>query len=200
MSNCYMTCSGSYFTGCTGTYYACTGSYYTGSCTGTYGSGCSGTSSCAGIDDSTNCGNETGCTWSSVLNITLPDGETCTHRNYWIYNDATGGGDTIIYPYAGQTVNEGSSYTLAAYRDWVHLAYYKQTYDCSLYATEGACTPTGCTKNYAYCSYNTMDNTCTGDAVCPAHDGNQSNCEAQQYYTGCSGTEIIRKNWYKIGS
>jgi len=200
MSNCYMTCSGSYFTGCTGTYYACTGSYYTGSCTGTYGSGCSGTSSCAGIDDSTNCGNETGCTWSSVLNITLPDGETCTHRNYWIYNDATGGGDTVIYPYSGQTVNETTSYTLAAYRDWVHLAYYKQTYDCSLYATEGACTPTGCTKNYAYCSYNTMDNTCTGDAVCPAHDGNQSNCEAQQYYTGCSGTEIIRKNWYKIGS
>jgi hypothetical protein len=45
-----------------------------------------------------------------------------------------------------------------------------------------------------------MDNTCTGDAACPTHDGNQSACEAQQYYTGCSGTEIIRKNWYKIGS
>ncbi len=196
------TCSGSYFTSCDGdnSTYSCTGDYYTGSCSGTYGASCSGTVSCASYGSSTPCAAEAGCSWSSVLNLTLPDGEACTHRNYWIYNDATGGADTIIYPYAGQTVNETTSYTLAAYRDWVHLAYYKQTYDCSLYATEGACTPTGCTKNYAYCSYNTMDNTCTGDAVCPAHDGNQSNCEAQQYYTGCSGTEIIRKNWYKIGS
>lgn len=201
MSNCYMTCSGSYYTGCSGTYYDCTGTYNTGSCSGTYGSGCSGTSTCSGIDDSTNCGNETGCTWSSVLNLTLPDGETCTHRNYWIYNDATGGADTVIYPYAGQTVNETTSYTLAAYRDWVHLAYYKQTKDCSVY-NEGACTPSGCSKNYSYCSYNSMDNICTGDggSVCSAHNGNQSACEAQQYFTGCSGTETIRKNWYKVGS
>jgi hypothetical protein len=198
MSNCYMTCSGSYYTGCTGTYYSCNGDYNTGSCSGTYGSGCTGTSACSGIDDSTNCGNETGCTWSSVLNLTLPDGETCTHRNYWIYNDATGGGDTVIYPYAGQTVNETTSYTLAAYRDWVHLAYFKQTKDCSVY-NEGACTPTGCSKNYSYCSWNSGDNTCSGDDSCTGI-GDQSTCESTQYFTYCSGTETIRKNWYKVGS
>lgn len=192
-------CTGTPYIGCSGTYYTCTGSYYTGSCTGTYGTACSGTVLCSSYGSSTPCAAEAGCSWSSVLNLTLPDGETCTHRNYWIYNDATGGADTIIYPYSGQTVNETTSYTLSAYRDWIHLAYYKQTKDCSVY-NEGACTPSGCTKNYSNCSYNTMDNTCTGDAVCPAHDGNQSNCEAQQYYTGCSGTEIIRKNWYKVGS
>ena len=194
-------CTGTPFLNCSGNYNVCSGTYNTGTCSGTFGSGCTGTSTCSGIDDSTNCGNETGCTWSSVLNLTLPDGENSPHRNYWIYNDATGGADTIIYPYAGQTVNETTSYTLANYRDWVHLAYYKQTKDCSVY-NEAACTPTGCTKNYSYCSYNSGDNTCSGDAgsVCSAHNGNQSACEAQQYFTSCSGTEIIRKNWYKVGS
>lgn len=198
MSNCYMTCSGSYYTGCTGTYYTCNGNYNTGSCSGTYGSGCTGTSSCSGIDDSTNCGLETGCTWSSVLNLTLPDGESSPHRNYWIYNDATGGADTIVYPYAGQTVDATSSTVLSAYKDRIHIAYYKQTKDCSVY-NEGACTPSGCSKNYSYCSWNSGDNTCYGDASCTGI-GDQSTCESTQYYASCSGTEIIRKNWYKIGS
>lgn len=198
MGNCYMTCSGSYYTGCSGYYNTCDGTYNTGNCNGTYGSGCSGTSSCAGIDDSTNCGNETGCTWSTILNLTLPDGETCPDRTYWIKNDTSNGGDVVIIPYSGQKVEKADSYTLGNYGDAVHIAYYKQTYSCSNYATEGTCTPTGCTKNYAYCTWNPADNTCYGDAgsVCSAHNGDQLSCEAQQYFTTCTGTEIVTKNWY----
>lgn len=191
-------CTGTPYLSCSGTYYNCTGTYYTGNCSGTYGAACSGTVTCASYSSSGPCAAEAGCTWSSVLNLTLPDGETCAHRNYWIYNDATGGADTVIYPYSGQTVNETTSYTLAAYRDWVHFAYYKQTKDCSVY-NEGACTPSGCTKNYAYCSWNSGDNTCSGDSSCTGI-GDQSTCESTQYFTSCSGQETIRKNWYKVGS
>lgn len=201
MSNCYMTCSGTYYTGCSGTYYSCSGTYYTGTCSGTFGAECSGTPSCGGISNSTDCGNEAGCTWSSVLNATLPDGETCPDRTYWIYNDSSGGADVVIYPYSGQTVNETSSYTLANYRDWIHLAYFKQTKDCSLYLTEGACTPTGCSPNYTACSWDSMSNDCSGAAACDAADStDQATCNAITYFTSCSGTEIIRKNWYKFGS
>lgn len=201
MSNCYMTCSGTYFTSCSGSYYTCDGTYNTGTCNGTYGTACTGTPSCAGIGNSTDCGNETGCTWSSVLNATLPDGETCPDRTYWIYNDSSGGADVVLIPYSGQTVNETTSYTLGAYRDWIHVAYYKQTKDCSLYLTEGACTPTGCSPSYTACSWDSMSNDCSGAAACDAGDStDQSTCNAITYFSSCSGTEIIRKNWYKMGS
>lgn len=195
------TCTGTYYTGCSGTYYTCSGTYYTGTCSGTFGAACSGTPSCSGISNSTDCGNEAGCTWSSVLNATLPDGETCPDRTYWIYNDSSGGADVVIYPYSGQTVNETTSYTLANYRDWIHLAYFKQTKDCSLYLTEGACTPTGCSPNYSACSWDSMMNDCSGAAACDAGDGTDAmTCNAITYFSSCSGTEVIRKNWYKFGS
>ena len=195
------TCTGTYYTGCSGTYYTCSGTYYTGTCSGTFGAACSGTPSCGGISNSTDCGNEAGCTWSSVLNATLPDGETCPDRTYWIYNDSSGGADVVIYPYSGQTVNETTSYTLANYRDWIHLAYFKQTKDCSLYLTEGACTPTGCSPSYTACSWDSMSSDCSGAAACDAADStDQATCNAITYFSSCSGTEIIRKNWYKFGS
>lgn len=196
MSNCYMTCSGTYFTGCTGTYYTCGGTYYTGGCSGTFGSGCSGTPSCSNIDDSTNCGNETGCAWSAVLNATLPEMTTYPHRTLWAKNDSPAGEDVVIVAPAGSTVNGAASYTLHNNKDGAHFAPYHDSRSCSEFVTAGACTPTGCTPNYSYCSYNTMDNLCTGDAVCPAHDGNQSACEAQQYFTGCSGNYTVTKDWH----
>jgi hypothetical protein len=193
------TCSGSYFTSCSGTYYNCTGDYYTGNCSGTYGGGCTGTSTCSGIDDSTSCGAEAGCTWSSVLNATLPDGETCPDRTYWIYNDSSGGADVVILPYSGQTVNETTSYTLAAYRDWVHFAYFKKTGDCAT-VSEGSCAGTsGCTANYYSCSWDSMENTCSGGEGCSGY-GDESSCNAATYYAGCSGSYTISKNWYKFGS
>jgi hypothetical protein len=196
-------CSGgSWFSGCTGSYdnYSCGGTYYTGSCSGTYGAACSGTASCAGIDDSTNCGNETGCTWSSVLNATLPDGETCPDRTYWLYNDSTGNQDVIIYPFAGQTVNETTSYTLSSYRDWVHFAYFKKTADCSTLGNQAACeAQTGCTAALPNCSWDSMENVCNGGTGCSGYS-DETSCNEATYYNGCSGTYTISKNWYKFGS
>jgi hypothetical protein len=197
-------CTGTPYLNCTGTYYQCTGTYYTGNCSGTYGAACSGTVQCSSYSSSGPCASETGCSWTSVLNATLPDGETCPDRTYWIKNDSSGGADVVILPYPGTTpsttIEKTTSLTLASYQDGVQIAYYKKTYDCSNYSTAGACTPTGCTANYSNCSYNTGDNTCSGDggSVCSAHNGNQSACEAQTYFSYCSGTEVQSKNWYVL--
>ena len=194
----------SYYDGCSGSYdnYSCSGDYYTGNCSGTYGAACSGTPSCSGIGNSTDCGNETGCTWSSVLNATLPDGETCSSRTYWLYNDSSGGADVVILPYSGQTVNETSSYTLSNYRDWAHFAYYKKTAECSVYdGNESTCGSTsGCTQNYSSCSWDFGGSTCTGPASPCSGIWDESTCNSTTYFSSCSGTYTISKNWYKMGS
>jgi hypothetical protein len=186
-----------WYSGCSGSYdsYSCTGSYYTGNCSGSYGSGCSGTSTCGGIDDSTNCGNETGCSWVTALNVTLPSIASFPDRTYWIYNGSSSDADINIVPSGTDTVNHTTSVVLSTYKDGCHLAPLRVTADCASF-NEGACTPSGCTKNYSYCSYDTMENTCSGNAVCPSHDGNQFACEAQDYFSGCSGTYLVSSNWY----
>lgn len=129
----------------------------------------------------------------------MPDGETCPDRTYWFYNDATGGADAIIYPYSGQTVNETTSYTLAAYRDWVHFAYYKKTQDCSIYnADESTCNATtGCSANYSGCTWN--GSSCEGGGSCTSQ-GDEASCTSYTYFSSCSGSYTISKNWYKFGS
>jgi hypothetical protein len=192
-------CYGSYYTSCSGTYYNCTGTYNTGGCSGSYGAACTGTASCAGIDDSTSCGAETGCTWSTALTVTLPAIANATDRDYWILNDSSSGADTIIVPNGSETINAGSSYTLGAYRDWIHISPLIRTADCSG-VSEGSCAGTsGCTANYSNCSWNSGDSTCSGNAVCTGI-GDQGTCEGQTYYNGCSGTYTVSKNWYKFGS
>jgi hypothetical protein len=191
-----------WFSGCSGTYdsYSCTGTYYTGSCTGTYGSACSGTASCAGIDDSTSCGAETGCSWLTALTLTLPDGETCPNRDYWIYNDSSTNADVVIVPTAGQTVNDTTSYTLSNYRDWVHLSYFKKTADCSLLANQAACeAQTECSVSLPSCSWDSVESVCNGGAECSGYS-DENSCNEATYYNGCSGTYTVSKNWYKFGS
>lgn len=90
---------------------------------------------CSSYGTSGACAAEAGCTWSAVLNAQLPDGETCPDRTYWLKNDASGGADAIILPYSGQTIEKTTSLTLNNYQDAVHIAYFKQTYDCSNYVT-----------------------------------------------------------------
>ena len=195
--------SAMYFSGCTGTYVVtpanCSGSFYTGNCSGSYGSGCSGTSSCAGIDDSTSCGAESGCTWSAVLNANLPDGETCPDRTYWIANDSSGGADVVLMPVAGQTVDGSSTYTLPNYKDWIHIAYYKKLGDCADYSgNESTCTSTaGCTAGYYDCSSHGDSESCTADGHC---SWNGATCDGGSYFGYCYGNYVISKNWYKFGS
>lgn len=196
-------CSGGSFgfLSCSGTYdnYVCSGTYNTGNCNGTYGTSCSGTVTCASYGSSGACNAEAGCTWSTTLNLTLPDGGTCPDRTYWIKNDTPSGADVNLIPYSGQTIDKLATLTLANYGDAVHIAYFTQTYDCANYLTEGACTPTGCTKNYSSCSWDSIDSTCSGHASCTGI-GDQSTCESTTYFSSCSGTEVVQKNWYVFGN
>jgi len=195
-----MACSGSYFSSCSGTYYTCDGTYNTGSCTGTYGSSCTGNSSCAGIDDSSSCGGEGGCTWSTAITAVLPNGDSYPSRTLWVYKKGASG-SVILTPNAGQTVNFASSYTMTSDKEWIHLAYYNLTANCNVYdANEATCGSTsGCTQNYSFCSWDSIESTCSGNAVCTGI-GDESTCTSTSWFSSCGGTYSISKNWYKFGS
>jgi len=185
-----------WFTSCTGSYdnYSCTGNYYTGNCSGTYGMSCSGTILCSSYSSSGACAGESGCSWSSVLNATLPSMITYPDRTYWIYNDASGGADTVILPYSGETINGTTSLTLSAYKDGVHIAPYYDIRPCSEFASAGTCTPSGCSVVNANCSWNSGDNTCNGDSSCSGY-GDQISCEAATYFSYCAGNYVVSKDW-----
>lgn len=194
------TCSGSYNQYCSGTYdsYSCTGTYATGNCTGNYGAMCSGSASCGGIDDSTSCNSEPGCTWQSALTLNLPDMVTCPDRDYWIYNGSSSNYDVVIVPYSGQQIDHTTSYTLSNFKDWVHISPFRRTVSCSG-LSEGTCGSTsGCTQSYSNCTWNSMDSLCEGNPSCSGY-GDQSSCEAATYYAGCSGSYVASQNWYVFG-
>jgi len=129
--------------------------------------------------------------------LTYPD------RTYFLSNDSSSGADArVITPVTtnpATTINGAAYYDLNEYQDCVELAPYAIPASCGDALTSGACSALsayGCSVKNATCSYNTMDNTCTGNAVCPAHDGNQSACEAQTYFSSCAGgTYYTVKEW-----
>lgn len=193
--------SAMYFSGCSGTYGAgCSGTYNTGGCSGSYGASCTGTAACSGIDDSTSCGAESGCSWSTSITANLPDGETVPSRTLWVYKKGASG-TVVISPISGQTVNFASSYTMTTDKDWIHLAYYKITANCSVYdSNESTCGATsGCSPVYSSCSWDSMSMTCSGNAACTGI-GDEPACTSTTFYSNCSGIYVISKNWYKFGS
>ena len=141
-------CSGTYYT------YSCDGTYNTGTCSGFYGATCSGSIvTCGQYSNSTDCGLESGCTWSSVLNANLPNIDTCLDRDYWLYNDSSTGADSVIIPYSGQTIDNTSSYTLANYKDGIHISPYTTYGDCSVFGDETTCLSySGCGWDGSACS------------------------------------------------
>jgi len=187
-----------WFTSCSGSYdnYSCTGTYYTGNCTGTYWASCTGTSACSGINDSANCGFETGCSWSTTVTINLPQITTVPHRHYWVYNDSSSGADVILQPYSGDQIDKTTTYTLANYKDSVHIQAFYESVSCGSF-NEWACTPSGCTKQYSSCSWDWMSGTCSGNAVCDGI-GDQTTCESTTYFSYCSGNYYSVKNWYLL--
>jgi len=195
------TCAGTYFTSCSGTYYSCTWTYYTGNCSGTYGTSCDGTVSCSSYSSSWPCGAETWCTWTTQLNVTLPNMSTYPDRTYFIQNDTPSGADVIIYPETTTspttTINKASSYTLANYKDGVHIAPYRTSADCSGLGSQGACeAQTGCTWTPEQCStYNSTDQaTCeTGHSGCTWNAGDNT-CSGT-WGGSCSGTYYSAKDW-----
>jgi hypothetical protein len=188
------TCLGTYDTSCSGSYdsYTCEGSYFTGNCTGSYGSACSGTASCVGIDDSTNCNAESGCSWSTAVTVTLPSVPTCNGRHLNVYNDSTSGADVIIAPTSPDTINGVSSLTLADYKDAVGLTAFFESTSCSG-LSEGTCGSTsGCTSANQNCIWTGSE--CTGGTGCDGYT-DESSCISATYFE-CVGTYYLRRNWY----
>lgn len=99
-------CSGNHFTSCSGD--LCGGTYYTGTCNGTYNISCSGTATCSPYGDSGSCAGETGCSWISGVDITMP--ASPIEKTYWIAKDYTSGTLRIL-PNSGQTINNTTSIT-----------------------------------------------------------------------------------------
>ncbi len=192
----FASCSGNFITSCSGDH--CIGTFYDGVCNGTFGT-CTGSPTCGGINDSTNCNSETGCAWTTVLNLTLPSIASVPDRTYWIENDTPGGADVVINRNGTDLVDGASTLTLRNYKDAVHLAPYTTIGDCSV-ISEGSCSGySGCTANYSGCTWNMGDSTCTGVTGCSAYDGNESGCTTASIYTGCSGTYVAERNWYIFG-
>lgn len=181
-----------WYSSCTGTYdyYECTGTYYTGNCSGSYGTACQGTVQCSSYSSSGACAGEAGCTWSTAINVTLPQISTVPDRTYWIYNDSSTNADVNILPYSGDTVNYTTSVVLSTYKDGVHLAPLIVTASCSGF-NSGACTPSGCST--VNCSWDSMESVCNGGASCTGI-GDESTCNSTFDY--CSGTYTYSKNWY----
>lgn len=194
-------CSGTYYPGtCSGSYesgYACNGSYYTGGCTGSGGT-CTGTSSCAGIDDSTNCGNEGGCSWTTGLTLTLPtEGGHSTNfmRTYFIRNIGSSANLTI-YPNTGQTVNGTTSLTIAAGKAR-HVSFSWFQVACSTWDNTGESTcesgHSGC--EWASCSGLSEEDCNTAGGQC-SWDSMEATCNGGG---NCYGTWNVRRDWTVYG-
>lgn len=197
------TCSGTYVSTpayCDGSYdsYSCDGTYYTGACTGS-GGYCSGTATCQGIDDSTNCNAETGCSWSTVVNATLP--AVVNDRVYFLKNIGNGGNDAVIYPdptgTPTQTIEGASSYTLADDDDGIMLVGKVRTGSCSGYGDESTCNSHyGCGWSTSDCGGFSDETSCTEQSGC-SWDGMY--CSGS-YGGACGGTETLSRNWYVLTS
>jgi hypothetical protein len=195
-------CSGgSWFTSCSGTYdsYSCTGSYETGNCTGTYGAACSGTVACGGYSSSGTCAAETGCTWSTAMNVTLPAASGVLGRTVTFVNASSSGADVNILPTGSDSVGFGTtSYTLPSYKDKATFQAARDNRSCSG-LSEGACAAqTGCSVTTSACSWDSGSSTCSGHASCTGI-GDQGTCEGTTYYSGCSGTYDARIGWFLVG-
>jgi hypothetical protein len=197
------TCSGSYETDpsyCSGTIESnfCDGTYYDGACSGSYGASCSGTPACAGISNSTNCGGETGCTWSTALSLILPSLTSANNgREYRIKNIASSGADCVITGNTGQDIDGASTKTLANYKDSTMLVYHELTASCSG-LNEGSCSSySGCTPYSPSCSWNSETNTCSGGDSCSGYS-DESSCTSNSYYDSCQGTYISAKRWHEM--
>lgn len=200
------TCSGSYFTSCSGNYFdscsgnLCNGNYFTGDCTGTYGAGCIGTASCGGFSSSGTCAGESGCTWSSGMQIVLPQGSVAnrgnTSRMYSIMNIGSTGTVTVI---ANTEDTLQSSISMSTQYQQVMLHHHNVSMPCSIYSATDQ--PT-CENGHTGCSW-------VPAVTCSTYNGDESNCLANgcsysdPNCTGagsaasCNGTYTSAKKWFK---
>jgi hypothetical protein len=185
------TCSGSYFTSCSGE--ICQGTYNNGGCSGTYGAVCQGTAACSNISSESPCNSESGCAWTPIQSITLPTitstNSSSTGRYYMIERVGTAGESNILPGSGDSFFHYGSSLTLPKPGDRVILNSYIATAACSSLATEGSCN-----GQSPSCSWT---NGCSGDEFtcdAPGCSWNGSACVGNY---SCSGsTYVTSKLWY----
>jgi hypothetical protein len=176
-------CTGSYGTGS----FACNGTYNTGNCSGNFGAECQGTSTCNGINDSVNCGLETGCSWVTGITLTLPQITTTTYyREYTVIKKGSSGSLTIAST-SGDTVDMSSTYAMSTTdKKSRTFAAAWETAACSGFLSSGTCTPSGCA--WTDCTSYGTEGDCTS-ASC-SWDGMA--CSGSY----CSGTYSVYKNWF----
>ena len=203
------TCSGTYDTGtqqCQGTYdpQTCSGSYG-GSCSGTYYA-CVGTATCSGITNSTDCGGESGCSWTALMTQTLPP---LVHGREYRLKNVTPGGITIkIYPYSGDDIDGGSELDLTAYKQSTLLVGEKNLGDCTLFGDEGTCEGhSGCSWNVNSCSafdnYGDYGSACSSQSGCSWSDdgvGDGNGTCSGTYGGSCGGQYIINSTWQEMAA
>ncbi len=198
------TCSGTFFVACNGN--LCGGTYNTGSCTGTYTitpAFCGGTALCSNLVSSGTCAAEGGgCSWTSGSNITLPtatdanEGNT-SHIHHFVHIGDSG--TATISANTGSTIMQYSNLKLYKKGDKVSVSHTIQTASCSVFVSEGTCTPnSGCTWNPAIvcATYNGDESGCNAQsgAGC-SYDTETSTCSGAGTAASCSGTYTVASMW-----
>lgn len=187
-------CNGQYDVSCSGN--LCTGNYATGSCTGVYGAGCMGTASCVGFVSQGACEAETGCTWSTGIQLTLPTSASANDGNiarvYSIMNIGATGTVTVV-------ANTGDSLqaaiTLSTQYSERLLHHHRATASCNVYnSNQSSCeSTTGCSWSPAVvCSSFSDEFSCTS-AGC-TWDGMA--CSGAGSPSSCSGTYVTQSKWF----
>lgn len=219
------TCTGTYFTGCSGSYTGgggtCSGTYDTGNCTGGSFGSCTGTASCGGLSSSGACGAESGCTWTSGMTATLPAisstatssagsevGETTA---IWVgIKNVGASGNVTVTPAAGDTIEWASSSLVVGPQpsptpsqvptNFVMLHPLILKGQCSTFNNnESSCNANSpCSWTLNTCGSYTDSGACGTASGC-SWNTDTSSCEGT--YTGsdgtCSGTYITSKKWMR---
>ncbi len=194
-------CSGTYFTSCDGGY--CTGDYYPGSCSGTHTvtpANCSGTVTCAGYTSSGPCAAETGCSWTTGVEITLPSSSLAnagnTSRLYSIVNIGSSGTITVLPTSPDTILGYGSGVILNATNERVMLHHHNVQSNCSVYnSNQASCeSTTGCSWSAAVVCADLLDESAcnTQSSVC---SWNGSSCTGAGAASSCGGTFTASKPW-----
>lgn len=197
-------CNGEYDTSCTGN--LCTGNYFTGNCAGgSWGAECQGTAACSNLTDDgmSACNAESGCTWTSGIDLTFPSISSVSNgtiaRLYGAKKINSGSGNLVLKPTGTDVFEDGSTVTLSTQYASRFYHPFTQTADCGVYNnnSSGCTAQSGCTFNPASCGdFGADEATCNAASGC-SWDGDS--CEGT--YSGsngsCSGTYVISRKWMK---
>jgi hypothetical protein len=130
-------CSGSYYTGCSGSYDV------TPYCSGGEFGSCNGTASCANITDEGTCDGTSPCVWGEQQVVKLPNVATALQNNMslkYAIKKTGGTGDSIVQAFDSNSTIEGlSEKTFSTVGDSMVIHFFNKVIPCSSYGNESAC-------------------------------------------------------------